>query len=174
MLKYGITSALVMGTVMNTVPVTATASPVMAVVEEVETKPTLVEPIVLIGGVILFAALETYNIMSTENLMDIECVKIPFLPDTGLPNSVVEKIHPKTGAVIQRRYYDSEGRVRMDIDFTDHGYPDDHPWKDKDGRPVHKHIFQWDDPTKKKRSKGLPLTNNDWIIYVRLPESFKK
>lgn len=47
------------------------------------------------------------------------------------------------GKVVQRRYYDGKGRVRTDIDYTNHGNSKTHPkvphrhdWKWKNGKPV--------------------------------------
>ncbi|EGK12398.1 hypothetical protein HMPREF9374_1465 [Desmospora sp. 8437] len=48
----------------------------------------------------------------------------------------------KDGKLIRRRYFDEHGRARMDIDYTNHGNPKQHPkvphrhdWKWKDGVP---------------------------------------
>ncbi|XOS93139.1 hypothetical protein ACLMAB_05740 [Brevibacillus laterosporus] len=43
----------------------------------------------------------------------------------------------KDGKVIQRRYYDGEGKADMDIDYTDHGNPKQHP------KVPHRHDWDW-------------------------------
>jgi hypothetical protein len=37
-------------------------------------------------------------------------------------------LRDKKGKVIQRRYYDSAGRAKKDMDYSDHGNPKHHPW----------------------------------------------
>lgn len=49
------------------------------------------------------------------------------LPTKGRPNSSKDKKNPKTGKVVQRRYYDKDGNADMDIDYTNHGNPKQHP-----------------------------------------------
>lgn len=49
------------------------------------------------------------------------------LPKKGRPNSSKDKKNPKTGKVVQRRYYDKDGNADMDIDYTNHGNPKQHP-----------------------------------------------
>ncbi|MDR6227558.1 hypothetical protein JOE21_003581 [Desmospora profundinema] len=51
------------------------------------------------------------------------------------------------GKVKQRRYYDGKGRADMDIDYTDHGNPKQHP------KVPHRHDWTWKDG-KATRSKG--------------------
>ena len=62
------------------------------------------------------------------------------IPVTHRPNSVIKKLC--NGYVLSERYYDRNGQVYLDIDYTDHGNPYTHPavphihrWnKDKDGK----------------------------------------
>lgn len=41
------------------------------------------------------------------------------------------------GELIQRRYYDEKGRADLDIDYTDHGNPKQHP------KVPHRHDWYW-------------------------------
>jgi len=43
----------------------------------------------------------------------------------------------KDGQLVQRRYYDGEGKADMDIDYTDHGNPGQHP------KVPHRHDWYW-------------------------------
>ncbi|AEF16801.1 hypothetical protein Thexy_0758 [Thermoanaerobacterium xylanolyticum LX-11] len=45
---------------------------------------------------------------------------------TNKPNSIVERIDAN-GNIIQRRYYGSNGQAVKDIDYTNHGNPNQHP-----------------------------------------------
>ena len=60
------------------------------------------------------------------------------------PNSVTKNY--KHGRMIQERYYDENGDVYLDIDYTDHGNPKFHPivphqhnwYRDENGKPRRK------------------------------------
>ncbi|MBN2981678.1 MULTISPECIES: hypothetical protein [Cohnella] len=43
----------------------------------------------------------------------------------------------KDGKVIQRRYYGAGGKAEVDIDYTDHGNPKEHP------KVPHRHNWNW-------------------------------
>lgn len=49
------------------------------------------------------------------------------LPTKSRPNSSKDKKDPKSGKITQRRYYDENGNADMDIDYTNHGNPKQHP-----------------------------------------------
>ncbi|GAA0352345.1 RHS repeat-associated core domain-containing protein [Bacillus horti] len=65
------------------------------------------------------------------------------LPMQGKPNSSIDRVDDK-GKVIQRRYYDENGRPIRDVDFTDHGHPKHH-------NVPHEHIWDLSDPNKPVR-----------------------
>lgn len=62
----------------------------------------------------------------------------------GEPNSVTKSY--KHGRMIQEQYYDENGDVYLDIDYTDHGNPKFHPivphqhnwYRDENGKPRRK------------------------------------
>lgn len=61
---------------------------------------------------------------------------------TGRPNSVIKVIF--CGKIESERYYDRNGRVYLDIDYTDHGNPKTHPnvphihlWTYEKGKFIH-------------------------------------
>ncbi|WP_128738862.1 hypothetical protein [Geobacillus thermopakistaniensis] len=66
------------------------------------------------------------------------------LPLTG-PRKGSLTLRDEKGKVIQRRYYDSAGRAKKDMDYSDHGNPKHHPWG------PHRHKWKWDE---KKLKEG--------------------
>ncbi|WP_432419261.1 DNRLRE domain-containing protein [Geobacillus icigianus] len=71
------------------------------------------------------------------------------LPLTG-PRKGSLTLRDEKGKVIQRRYYDSAGRAKKDMDYSDHGNPKHHPWG------PHRHKWKWDGK-KPKRGKAEPM-----------------
>jgi len=63
---------------------------------------------------------------------------------TNKPNSIVERIDAN-GNIIQRRYYGSNGQAVKDIDYTNHGNPNQHP------KVPHEHTWDWSNPNKPVR-----------------------
>lgn len=49
------------------------------------------------------------------------------MPLTGIPNWKYDKLSPKTGRTSERRFFDSEGKIKLDVDFDDHSKPKAHP-----------------------------------------------
>ncbi|MFV0507175.1 MAG: RHS repeat domain-containing protein, partial [Bacteroidales bacterium] len=72
--------------------------------------------------------------------------------DLGPENGFLEKRNPDTDELMQRRYYDSEGKPDLDVDYGhDHGagMPHAHDWD-----------YEGQSPNKKK-SEGRPLTEDE-------------
>ena len=154
----------------------AEATPVISY-NDVQTVSTLsgpLAPVVFLSGLFLLEGFEVYDALKVNNFGVIQVKTIPFLPEEGEPNTVVEKIHPDTGEVMQRRYYDENGKAFLDIDLSDHGYPDAHPWEIPDGRKAHKHTFDWSKQGKSKRSIGSELIFYEYVKYVQLPDAFRE
>lgn len=84
------------------------------------------------------------------------------LPDRWRPGSVVEKINPN-GRVIQRRFYDSKGRPELDVDLTNHGTPEYHPFG---YGGAHKHRYDYTN-RRKPRQSGEELTQEEYNKYIR-------
>ena len=55
-------------------------------------------------------------------------------------NGVMDKV--VNGDVSQRRFFDQEGRVNIDLDTNDHGKPRGHPYGK---RGEHAHDYTWQD-----------------------------
>lgn len=56
---------------------------------------------------------------------DLDVAHHEHVPSTGKPSSVTRVY--KNGKLIQERYYDENGDVYLDIDYTDHHLPEKHP-----------------------------------------------
>ena len=83
-----------------------------------------------------------------------EVARTPKLPSKSTPHDVKEKFN-KSGTLIQRRYYDENGDAFIDIDLTDHGFPNNHT-------SPHKHEWVNGD-----RKKAEPLTQREYDYYIR-------
>lgn len=135
------------------------AAATMEVVQQASISAGPFAVFVLAGGIIVVGGVVIYDAYTINDGI-IQFSKIPRLPDKYEPNSTLEKVHPKTGQVIQRRYYDESGRPRLDVDLTNHGTPQYHPWEQ------HKH--RW---VNGKRLPGEPLTEYEKVKYVHIPNN---
>lgn len=52
------------------------------------------------------------------------------------PNSSVD-IRDKNGNIVRRRWFDENGDAKRDLDYTDHGNPNNHP------EVPHEHYWDW-------------------------------
>jgi len=68
------------------------------------------------------------------------------IPTKSEPNSSIDRVDGN-GNVVSRRYFDENGLAKKDVDFTDHGYPKDHP------EVPHEHDWDWSNSDKPLRSK---------------------
>ncbi|MGE8207834.1 hypothetical protein ACQKP0_25550 [Heyndrickxia sp. NPDC080065] len=103
-----------------------------------------------------------WQVKAQENLKIGNVHKVEFI---GPPNSVFDNY--KDGKLDSRRYYGPTGKPRLDIDFSDHGNPKNHP--------VVPHAHDWHvkteniDIIKRERnwrslSKAEEVANQDVII----------
>ena len=99
--------------------------------------------VILLGGAVIAAGTWIYNTVEAffaekaykehkENGTKTEGHSVTnkkSLPMTGTPRTSQDKTADGTwnGKVLQRRYYDKNGNADLDIDYTDHGNPKDHP-----------------------------------------------
>ncbi|MCM3360232.1 hypothetical protein [Psychrobacillus sp. MER TA 171] len=60
------------------------------------------------------------------------------------------------GNLIQRKYYDKNGNVKKDIDFTDHGNPEEHP------KVPYEHDWDW---SKINTKRTLEIESGRLIYY---------
>lgn len=70
-----------------------------------------------------------YNSAGSKSVRDVTSVSQTnnphSMPESGTPNSVVQKV--KDGKLITERYFGSNGKPYLDIDYTNHGNPKMHP-----------------------------------------------
>lgn len=86
---------------------------------------------------------DEYNIAGSNSVKEVDSAAITSnlhdVPKTGEPNSVSKNY--KDGKLNSERYYGSDGRAYLDIDYSDHGNPKTHPivphehdiWYDNNG-----------------------------------------
>ena len=77
-------------------------------------------------------------------------------PTKGVPNSAT-RIY-KDGKIIRERYYDENGDVYLDIDYTDHGNPKTHP------TVPHQHRWKKDDKGILRRQPWEEIQNDKTTI----------
>ena len=75
------------------------------------------------GDVILFNTAGSSSIQQVDSQKSIYDAHT--LPMDGTKNSVTKSY--SDGKLEQERYYDSNGKAYLDIDYTDHGNPKMHP-----------------------------------------------
>ena len=70
-----------------------------------------------------------YNSAGSSSVRKVESVEVlenaHEIPPAGEPNSVIQNY--RKGKLCSERYYDSNGEPYLDIDYTDHGNPKQHP-----------------------------------------------
>ena len=70
-----------------------------------------------------------YNPLKSKLVKKVRQIYIAFfgnkIPTRSTPNSVVKKI--VNGEIEEERYYDSKGETYLEIHYTDHGNPKNHP-----------------------------------------------
>ncbi len=79
---------------------------------------------------------------TTIEIRNNDHIKVPY---EGDPNSVT--IIRKNGKIFQERYYDKDGLPYLDIDYTDHGNPKQHPFV------PHEHGWEITPTGERKRNK---------------------
>ena len=114
-------------------------------------------PVMITGAAIITGATTVIGIKNKakENVI---YQSLGHLPDSWKPNSVVEKIKPN-GKVVQRRFYGPTGKPEMDIDLTNHGTPEYHPFGHGG---AHKHTYKYG-----KRQRGVELTNEEYDRFIK-------
>ena len=82
---------------------------------------------------------EAFNTASSSSIRQVDSRNIVNdqhnLSMRGEPNSVTQSY--VDGALVQERYYDSDGYAYLDIDYSDHGNPKTHP------TVPHQHHITW-------------------------------
>jgi hypothetical protein len=121
-------------------------------------------PMVFIGGSMVAGGAAIIGIATAHTNVGYNEIyqTLGHLPDRWKPNSVVEKVKPN-GKIVQRRFYDAQGRPQYDIDLTNHGQPEWHPFG-YGGKHIHE--YNWANK-RKPRQTGRELTEEEYNKYVR-------
>lgn len=133
------------------------AAAVMETAKQASMACPYIAPVVITGAAIITGATTVIGIKNKakENVI---YQSLGHLPDSWKPNSVVEKIKPN-GKVVQRRFYGPTGKPEMDIDLTNHGTPEYHPFGHGG---AHKHTYKYG-----KRQRGVELTNEEYDRFIK-------
>ena len=95
-----------------------------------------------------FPGLKPEEILSYNEDTRIARIKPHRMPVTGLPSWKYDKVN-RNDQTMERRFYDSEGRVILDVDFNDHSKPKAHPMG------AHSHDYV-------SGKRGIPRKLKEW------------
>ena len=170
MLKNTITKTIA-GTMITTMVVTsatnevhADSAAVMEIANEVSMACPYVAPLAITGALVVTGVTTVIGIKNKAKTEDKIYQSLGHLPDHWRPNSVVEKVKPN-GKIVQRRFYDAKGKPMMDVDLTNHGTPEYHPFGHGG---CHKHEYKYG-----KRQPGKELTDEEYEAFVKRFDSSK-
>lgn len=160
--KKTVAGALIVTTIAtSTVEVKACdAAAVMETTKQVSIMAGPLAPVVLVGGAAVAAG--TGIVIGIKNKSketdNYIYQSLGHLPDHWKPNSVVEKINPN-GRIVQRRFYDYKGKPKYDVDLTNHGTPEYHPFGHGG---AHIHHYRGG-----RRLRGQELTDGEYQRFVQ-------
>lgn len=135
------------------------AAAVMETAKEASMACPYIAPVVITGAAVITAATTVIGIKNKAKETD-DCIyqSLQHLPDSWRPNSVIEKINPN-GKIVQRRFYDTKGKPKYDVDLNDHGTPEYHPFG-HGGAHIH-------DYRGTRRLRGRELTDEEYQKYIK-------
>ena len=164
MLKNTITKTIAGSMIVTTIATSTTndvyacdAAAVMETAKEASMACPYIAPVVITGAAVITGVTTVIGIKNKAK-EDYIYQTLGHLPDRWSPNSVVEKIKPN-GKVVQRRFYGPKGKPELDVDLTNHGTPEYHPFEHGG---AHKHTYQYG-----KRQKGQDLTDEESERFVK-------
>ena len=159
-MKKVVAGGLLVTTIASTTnEVHADAVAVMETAKEASMACPYIAPIAITGAAVITAATTIIGIkQKAKQTDDYIYQSLGHLPDNWRPNSVIEKINPN-GRVVQRRFYDSKGKPKLDVDLNNHGTPEYHPFGHGG---AHKHTYR-----NGKRQRGQELTEEEYQRYIR-------
>lgn len=168
---------VVAGTIIVTTIATTTveaqacdAAAVMETTKQVSMMSGPLAPVVLIGGTAIAVGTGIVIGIKNNNISGYDRIYQSYghLPDKWRPNSVIEKLNPN-GKIIQRRFYDKTGKPELDVDLTNHGTPEYHPFG---YGGAHKHRYDYTN-RRKPRQPGEELTQEEYQKYIKNFDSSK-
>ena len=160
-MKKTIAGTLLVSTVVTstTNDVYADAAAVVEVAKETSMACPYVAPLMITGAAVITAATTIIGIkQKAKQTDDYIYQSLQHLPDNWRPNSVIEKINPN-GKIVQRRFYGPKGKPELDVDLSDHGTPEYHPFGHGG---AHAHEYRGT-----KRLRGRELTDEEYQRYIK-------
>ena len=166
MLKNTITKTIAGTMIVTTIATSTTndvyacdAAAVMETAKEASMACPYLAPVMITGAAVITVATTVIGIkQKAKQTDDYIYQSLGHLPDSWRPNSVIEKINPN-GRVVQRRFYDSKGKPKLDVDLNNHGTPEYHPFGHGGS---HAHEYRGT-----KRLRGRELTEEEYQRYVK-------
>ena len=160
-MKKAIASGLLITTIASTTNEVQAcdAAAVMETAKEASMACPYIAPIAITGAAVITAATTIIGIKNkTKETDDYIYQSLQHLPDSWRPNSVIEKINPN-GKIVQRRFYGPKGKPELDVDLSDHGTPEYHPFSHGG---AHAHEYRGT-----KRLRGRELTDEEYQRYIK-------
>ena len=160
-MKKAIASGLLITTIASTTNEVQAcdAAAVMETAKEASMACPYIAPIAITGAAVITAATTIIGIKNkTKETDDYIYQSLQHLPDNWRPNSVIEKINPN-GKIVQRRFYGPKGKPELDVDLSDHGTPEYHPFGHGG---AHAHEYRGT-----KRLRGRELTDEEYQRYIK-------
>ena len=160
-MKKTIVGTLITTTVISstTNDVYADAAAAMEVAKEASMACPYIAPVVITGAAIITGVTTVIGIKNKAKETDNYIYQsLGHLPDHWRPNSVIEKLNPN-GRIVQRRVYDHKGKPKFDVDLTNHGTPEYHPFGHGG---AHMHEYKGN-----KRLRGRELTEEEYQRYIK-------
>ena len=160
-MKKTIASGLLITTIAGTTneAYACDAAAIVETAKEASMACPYIAPIAITGAAVITAATTIIGIKNkTKETDDYIYQSLQHLPDNWRPNSVIEKINPN-GKIVQRRFYGPKGKPELDVDLSDHGTPEYHPFG-HDG--AHAHEYRGT-----KRLRGRELTDEEYQRYIK-------
>ena len=160
-MKKAIASGLLITTIASTTNEVQAcdAAAVMETAKEASMACPYIAPVVITGAAIITGVTTVIGIKNKNKETDDYIYQsLQHLPDNWRPNSVIEKINPN-GKIVQRRFYGPKGKPELDVDLSDHGTPEYHPFGHGG---AHAHEYRGT-----KRLRGRELTDEEYQRYIK-------
>ena len=160
-MKKAIASGLLITTIASTTNEVQAcdAAAVMETAKEASMACPYIAPVVITGAAIITGVTTVIGIKNKNKETDDYIYQsLQHLPDSWRPNSVIEKINPN-GKIVQRRFYGPKGKPELDVDLSDHGTPEYHPFGHGG---AHAHEYRGT-----KRLRGRELTDEEYQRYIK-------
>ena len=160
-MKKLISGGLIVTTINNsTTNVEACDTAVLETAVEASSACPYAAPFFIAGAIIITGVTAVIGIKGAQSIEVYQT--LGHCPPRWKKNTVIEKIK-HNGKVVQRRFYGEDGYPMFDVDLTDHGTPEYHPFEHGGA-----HIHEFDFGRKfKQRRPGRELTQEEYRKYIK-------